>query len=141
MENANLKPETPGTADIILEDIILFDWLSVSSTVDIPENFIEFLGLDELEFEEVNGYYGYRNRYYYDGISIHYDYRGADEGERNCLLEISGQGCRVFETYGNGDWKKLFSRFLSDGYNITRLDVAYDDHTGNTPSKRGRFSE
>ncbi len=58
-------------------------------------------------------------------------------------LNLSGTGCRAFESYGHGDWFKLLSlyftlrdhgvrekkgRFYS--YNITRLDLAYDDHTG-----------
>jgi len=121
MDNENIKNES-----LIDEDIILFDWLSVTSFIDKPEFFIDFLGLDCIEFQVIHGFYGYKWRYYFDGISIHYDGK-EDQG---VLLEMSGQGCRVFETYGNGDWEKLFSRFTSDCYNITRLDVAYDDHTG-----------
>jgi hypothetical protein len=44
---------------------------------------------------------------------------------------MSGQGCRAFETYGHGDWEKLFREVQSsDLYHVTRLDVAFDDHVG-----------
>ena len=46
-------------------------------------------------------------------------------------VELSGQGCRVFESYGCNDWIYLLSNLLSnDTINITRLDVAYDDFQG-----------
>jgi phage replication initiation protein len=44
---------------------------------------------------------------------------------------MSGQGCRAFETYGHGDWEKLFREVQSsDLYHVTRLDAALDDHIG-----------
>jgi phage replication initiation protein len=81
-----------------------------------------------MQFEVMKGFYGYKSRYFYDGISIHFD--GTEEMGIN--LEMSGQGCRNFETFGNGDWLGLFKMFTSNQkkYNITRLDVAFDDHEG-----------
>lgn len=110
------------------ENIILYDWLSVTSHKDKPDNIIEMLGLNPMQFESMKGFHGYKSRLYYDGISIHYD--GTEEMGIN--LEMSGQGCRVFETFGHGDWNALFKLFTSDrkAYNITRLDIAYDDHEG-----------
>ena len=43
---------------------------------------------------------------------------------------MSGQGCRTFESLGTGDFDKLFSFVLQGHAHITRLDVAFDDHTG-----------
>ena len=46
-------------------------------------------------------------------------------------LTMSGQGCRTFESYGHGDWFGLLGTFLCPGdYNLTRLDLAFDDHSG-----------
>ncbi len=47
-------------------------------------------------------------------------------------LEMSGQGCRAFESYGKGNYDELFSlaRHDPDNIHITRLDVAFDDFTG-----------
>lgn len=44
-------------------------------------------------------------------------------------LELTGQGCRAFETYGNGDYERLFDeiKYNAGQMNLTRLDVAYDD--------------
>lgn len=65
---------------------------------------------------------------YYECISLHYD------GNENMgiWLEMSGQGCRIFETFGNGDYETLFA-MCADSKNemhITRLDVAFDDFDG-----------
>ena len=110
------------------ENLILYDWLSVTSHKDSSEDIAEMLGLNVMQFEEMSGFHGYKSRLFYDGINIHFDGR---EG-MGVNLEMSGQGCRVFETFGHGDWQGLFKLFVSDrkAYNITRLDVAYDDHTG-----------
>ena len=45
---------------------------------------------------------------------------------------MSGQGCRAFETYGNGNYEKLFDLARNDPENIhiTRIDIAFDDMTG-----------
>jgi phage replication initiation protein len=45
---------------------------------------------------------------------------------------MSGQGCRAFETYGSGDWHGLLERIRDEpeSYNLTRLDIAYDDREG-----------
>lgn len=106
---------------------ILIDWLSFTiSNIDIEE-LMSLFGFDEVSFADLNGGRGYKHRYYYDGVSIHYDGR---EEDADYWVEISGQGCRVFESYGHGDWIYLFSNLLNRDVNITRLDVAYDDFNG-----------
>jgi phage replication initiation protein len=110
------------------ENLILYDWLSVTSHVDSPQSVIKLLGMDNVQFTEMYGFHGYKRRLFYDGISINFD--GKENMGIN--LEMSGQGCRVFETFGHGDWQSLFKLFTFDDktYNITRLDIAYDDHIG-----------
>lgn len=109
-------------------NVILIDWFSMTSKIHSPENFIALLGLQDFLWEEMNGANGYKNRLYYDHISIHYNGR-EDMG---IWLEMSGQGCRVFESRGHGDYDILFREWLEneDEMNVTRIDVAFDDHEG-----------
>lgn len=112
-----------------LENCILLDWVSITSKIHSPQNFMEMLGLEKCSWELMEkGANGYHSRLYYDHISIHFNGR-EDMG---VWCELSGQGCRVFETLGHGDYNVLFDEVFSnpDEMNITRLDVAYDDHTG-----------
>ena len=104
----------------------LYDWLTIATKNMDEQQAIDFLGMDYNDFEDIYGYYGYKHRLYYNGVGIHYD--GRDD--QGILIEMSGQGCRAFETYGCGDYDKLFD-FCRAGYGkVNRLDIAYDDHTG-----------
>lgn len=109
--------------------MLLYDWVSVVFKSYTVEQIISLLGLDEINFESIYGFYGYADRLYYDGIGILYNPHSADMG---ILLEMSGQGCRVFETMGTGDYDGLFQLVADNKFdmNITRLDVAFDDHVG-----------
>ena len=80
------------------------------------------------DWDTLKGAHGYRDRLYWNCISIHFN-GSPDQG---VWLEMSGQGCRAFETFGHGDYEFLFDLILSHGsdINVTRLDVAFDDHTG-----------
>lgn len=113
-------------------NLVLYDWVSIS-TSDFDEiELIEFLGFELGLFRQFSGRYGYKERYSYDGVNIYYD--GRDD--MGVLLEMSGQGCRVFESLGCNDYEKLWALVLSGHGNLTRLDVAYDDHTGVIPLDR-----
>lgn len=84
---------------------------------------MEGCGWDELG----HGRNGYRQGLYFGSISILYD---GNPGMGSCL-DMSGQGCRSFEEYGTGDFDGLFRLFQQgEGYHVTRLDVAFDDHSG-----------
>jgi len=109
-------------------DIILYDWLSFTVKTDNPNIVAGMLGLQDLPWEVTKGARGYRDRLYFNAISIHFNGR-PDMG---VWCEMSGQGCRAFEsltTLQNG-WEDLFTAIRACNANITRLDVAYDDHTG-----------
>ena len=113
----------------ISENIILYDWLSVSSKDPDPQSWFPLLGMEGFSWEEMeHGRNGYRKGLYYGSISIMYD---GNENMGTCL-EMSGQGCRTFESVGTGDFDGLFQLFQDhqDLYHVTRLDVAFDDHTG-----------
>ena len=113
----------------ITENVVIYDWLSFTTKIHTPEEVIEALGLSHCPWSEITGARGYMDRKYFGCISIHYNGR-EDMG---VWCEMSGQGCRAFETLSTlpGDkWQTLLSEILTQGMHITRLDVAYDDHTG-----------
>ena len=107
-------------------NIVLIDWLSITTKSLNEIEVTQLLGMEEFPWELVRGARGYHDRLYFSGVSVHYN--GRDD--MGVWLEMSGQGCRTFETLGTGDYEKLFRLVKSGHGNITRLDVAYDDHTG-----------
>lgn len=113
---------------------VIYDWLTFTTKIHSLSDVVELLGLSEVKFENMRGRYCYQDRLNFGGINIMYNGRE----EMGICVEMSGQGCRDFETYGNGDYDNIFSEIIS-GYspdpdhremNITRLDVAYDDFDG-----------
>lgn len=114
------------------DNIVLYDWLSFTSKIHTPEQIIDALGLSHVPWTNTKGAKGYQDRKYFSCISIHYNGR-PDMG---VWCEMSGQGCRTFETLSTLEsdamkkWRKLFDFIRSFGLKITRLDVAYDDHSG-----------
>ena len=112
------------------ENKIIYDWVSITSKIHSPDDFIRLLGLNSegISWEKVKGAHGYRDRLYWEKISIHYN--GTED--MGIWLEMSGQGCRAFESFGTGDYEALFDEVFDNpgDMNITRLDVAFDDHSG-----------
>lgn len=113
----------------INENVILYDWVTISCKSDDPQTWVKLLGMENAPWDEMeHGRNGYRKGLFYGNISIYYD---GSEG-MGCCLNLSGQGCRVFEEQGSGDFDGLF-RIVQDNpdeFHMTRLDVAFDDHTG-----------
>lgn len=112
----------------INENVVLYDWLSFTTKQHTPEQVIEALGLSHCPWTEMKGARGYMDRLYFGFISIHYN--GRDDMGVWC--EMSGQGCRNFEDLSTlpHKWDDLFDWIHSNALHMTRLDVAYDDHTG-----------
>ena len=111
------------------ENIVIYDWLSFTSKQHSPEELILALGLSDVPWSETKGARGYRDRLYFSCISVHYNGR-EDMG---VWVEMSGQGCRTFESLSAVGWERLFSFIAQYELKITRLDVAFDDHTGILP--------
>ena len=104
---------------------ILIDYFSFTIRDVEAEDIITMLGLDGVAFIDNYGSKGYHHRYYYDGVSILFG------GREEVWCEMSGQGCRVYETYGNNDWFGLAYQILvNDNAHMTRIDIAYDDFNG-----------
>lgn len=100
-----------------------------SDSVDSIIKMLDFKNPDSVKWREDYGFYGYRNRIHFDGMNIHFNHCKPDQDYP--MIEFSGQGCRDFETYTTGNWENLFSCALdTENYNVTRLDIAYDDHSG-----------
>lgn len=110
-----------------MQNIIIYDALSITSNIHQVSDIIEILGLKDVPWVSCNGAQGFKYRMYFDCISIHHC---RDDGF--IWLELTGQGCRAFETYGTGDYESLFQLVQDNPGNmkITRLDVAFDDHNG-----------
>lgn len=105
---------------------ILIDYFSFIIKDVEPEEVISMLGFDGLLFMNTYGLHGYKSRYMYDGVSIHYN---SSRGDVWC--EMTGQGCRVYESYGNNDWFGLaYQIIVNENAHMTRIDVAYDDFNG-----------
>lgn len=113
---------------ILQNDVILIDYLTCTfHGFEVPV-LIEILGMVDCSWEELEyGHWGYPNQKYCGGVSILY---GASERMGVCV-SLSGSGCRYYETYGANDWSGLLNLCVnSPDCNITRLDVALDDHSG-----------
>jgi len=111
------------------KNIVLYDWLSFTSKVHSPDELINALGLGHVPWSETKGARGYRDRKYFSCISIHYN--GRDD--MGVWVEMSGQGCRTFESLSTIKWEDLFKFIHKNDLHMTRLDVAFDDHTGILP--------
>ena len=120
-----------------MENLVLIDWLSATfktpliksddkkTQLEYAEQFVSAMGLDLGDFEVADGPNGKNNRLWLDGINIHL----PSDNKDYCWLEMSGSGCRAFETYGNGNWNSLLEWCVYNT-NIKRLDCAFDDHSG-----------
>lgn len=133
----------------INENVFLIDWLTVVFKDTSVFKIQELLGLDgaDITWENRNNFVnGYPVTTFWNNICIRW---GADREEfyqdddkktaaqkvrsdMGICLDISGQGCRAFETYGKGDWIAFFRTIFDMGIvkSVTRLDLAYDDHIG-----------
>lgn len=115
------------------DNVVLFDWVSVTSKIHTFDDIVRLLGLENVPWEQ--GFSPrYDIRFYCGSISIHC-MRDLKPG---IWLEMAGQGCRTFESEGHGDYKVIFDfvRQHSDVMNMTRLDIAFDDHTDVLDIKR-----
>lgn len=110
------------------ENKILIDWLAFTLHDISLDEVVTLLGFNHIlgSFNSIaSGQKGYHDCLYYESISIHYN----GKPEQGIHVNMSGQGCRAFETYSSyGDWDQLIPVLLSyPKTKITRLDVAYDD--------------
>lgn len=113
---------------------ILVDYLSFSVSLNdfvgwadeiqyAAEDIERKFGLAGPEYEQRKGFYGYTYSYWYNGIT--YCYGGQD----HIYIQMSGTGCRTWETLHPGETWEVWLRDLKETYpslHVARLDIAYD---------------
>lgn len=112
---------------------VSIDYITITVRGMELEEILADLGLLNINFQEAKGFDFYRKRLVFCDMSFLFDGMSKNMG---ICINFSGNGCRAFETFGNGDWLKLFS-YVTDYEmnNCTRLDIAYDDFNGVLPLK------
>ena len=144
-----MRKQTYIAPQDMTENCILIDWLTVTLHGFTVREVQLLLGLDPEKFTwtEMRVFRnGYPMQTMFNNISIRW---GADRAEyytsddkksaaekvrldMGICLDMSGHGCRAYEEYGNGDWYMLLASLCHQDrkINFTRLDLAFDDHTG-----------
>lgn len=142
------KLENLGNSIIALSNVFLIDWLTVTFKDISPDVVKMMLGLSGEEWVTKqsfkNGYpadtyfgnihilFGADDpKYYTDGFNEQGQWITAEMKARNDMgvcLNLSGQGCRAFEEHSTVGWFSLFELIEKYRGNVTRLDLAYDDH-------------
>lgn len=135
-----------------LDNVFLIDWLSITFHGCKVDEIQTMLGMTKYDWitasSFVNGYpmaTSFSNihirwgsddaRFYHDSIDKKGVFHSAESKARvdmGIQLDMSGQGCRAFEEYSEFSWFDLFERIFRFGgrFSVTRIDLAYDDHSG-----------
>lgn len=128
-----------------LDNCFLIDWLTVTFHGVKVWDVQQILGMKDVPWTVnhsfVNGYpldlnFGHIHiRHGADNPAYYSDPKKARLDMGICL-DISGQGCREFESWSNKSWMDLITDIFRCGgvqgarMSVTRLDLAYDDHSG-----------
>lgn len=158
MENQTVSNSLQNVIDDLpKENLFLIDWLTFTAHGETIDSIKDLLGMPDSKIpwlHEEKFMNGYPCRYSWNGVLIlygadmsqYYDDPTKATSKMGICVNMSGTGCRTFETYGTGDWSSLFAYLTRDvfsgldnsavpydgykAYNITRLDIAFDDHEG-----------
>lgn len=148
MEDEKLENENQVLCLVPENNVFLIDWLTVVFH-DVSVPYVQaLLGMDDpnIPWETERSFrHGYPCRTWYKNITIlwgadderFYDSDGKKSAadkvrhDMGICLDMSGQGCRQFESFPGNDWIKLLQDICDrPKISITRLDLAYDDHIG-----------
>lgn len=112
------------------ENLLLIDWFSFTIKNTDLDYIKSWLGLSDLSWILTKGSRGYKDKYYYNGINIHFN----GQANMGVWVEFSGQGCRCFEDFSSLGWHALIDAcLLNPDIHVTRLDIAFDDYSGLLP--------
>lgn len=136
LQNKNLS--NPEGLEFPKENRLIYDWVSFSTRIHKPDEIMDLIGMRDCPWEILTSGNGYTHRHHFGGVSISFVDGDMSHVGGFYLLDMSGQGCRTFETYGNGNYDNLFKLVQKEegkpkamqDVRLTRLDVAYDDMTG-----------
>lgn len=129
-----------------LDNCFLIDWLTVTFHGVQVWDVQQIVGLKEtvpwtLSHSFINGYpldlsFGHIHiRHGADNPAYYADPKKARTDMGICL-DMSGQGCREFESWSDKSWMDFITDIFRCGgvigarMKVTRLDLAYDDHSG-----------
>lgn len=138
MQRDNKNLSNPEGLEFPRQNRLIYDWVSFSTRIHKPDEIMDLLGMRDCPWEILTSGNGYTHRHHFGGVSISFVDGDMSHVGGFYLLDMSGRGCRTFETYGNGNYDNLFKLVQKeDGkpkamqdVRLTRLDVAYDDMTG-----------
>lgn len=136
LQNKNLS--NPEGFEFPKENRLIYDWVSFSTRIHKPDEIMDLIGMRDCPWEILTSGNGYTHRHHFGGVSISFIDGDMSHVGGFYLLDMSGQGCRTFETYGNGNYDNLFKLVQKEqgkpkamqDVRLTRLDVAYDDMSG-----------
>jgi len=102
------------------------DWVQVTlKTHEKTEwEIIDILGLPRDIFRESSGGYGWTHSLRFSNITVFFG------GQPYYHVQVTGQGCRMFETTSSRNWSEVFRDFITMNCRFTRLDLAIDDFKG-----------
>ena len=105
--------------------ISLVDWLQFTIPHPVTlETVYNLFGMLEDDFKDLpRGLYSYTKQKASGDIRILYE----GTAEMGIHVQMSGQGCRQFETYYDVTWEELFYRIIELNGKFTRIDLAIDD--------------
>lgn len=112
------------------ENVILIDWLTVTFHDIQVQDVKKLLGLDQpdIDWEDRLSFrHGYPRQCTFANIVIRYGADNvdnyADDDKKSAAdkvrydmgicLDMSGNGCRSFETYGSGNWMELLQKICN----------------------------
>nr|WP_281284309.1 replication initiation factor domain-containing protein [Shouchella miscanthi] len=107
----------------------MMDYVRVSfKTHDVDLILEKVVHLKKAYMQELeSGFYGYIGTFQLDQIKVFYSKPGDSRG---ILVEMSGKGCRQFETFlkaRNKTWFDFFQDCLNLNGKFSRVDIAIDD--------------
>lgn len=107
----------------------MIDYLRVSfKTHDVDLILEKVVHLKKAYMQELeSGFYGYIGTFQLDQIKVFYSKSGDNRG---ILVEMSGKGCRQFESFlkaRNKTWVDFFQDCLNHHGKFSRIDLAIDD--------------
>ena len=128
-----------NVTDFPRENRLLVDWFSFTTKVHSRDDIVALIGMQDVLWEHGYGNKGFQYKISYNGVYVHW----CDEWYESPLtgfvwLEMTGQGCRTFESFGTGDFNSLFKLITDElpkrpcerGVRAKRIDIAFDDMTG-----------
>lgn len=125
--------------DFPKENRLIIDWFSFTSRKHSRDELIYLLGMVDCPFVYSPGNKGFQHKVSYEGVHVHWCDPDFDSPLTPFVwLEMSGKGCRTYETHGGGNFKFWFDQLNTEldkdpqdrDLRVKRIDVAFDDMTG-----------